>query len=206
MGLREEKKKLYKKKIIDAAKEVFLKEGFQKATTKKIAALAGIGEGTIYNHFKSKNDILIDIYNNMLLSNKKEYTLEYLESKSLTSYIKEYTLHYIMCTEGIEKEWIRECFSAIYQSNSENLFAELSALDMIWLDDFSKLLSTLSDKGLVDYPDNINNTIHIIYSIYMQSYSNYIIKNDMTFDEFISSTLDQIIFLVENTLSIKKIS
>jgi TetR/AcrR family fatty acid metabolism transcriptional regulator len=45
--------------ILDAAAAVFAEKGFHRATTKDIAAEAGIAEGTIYNYFDSKDDLLI---------------------------------------------------------------------------------------------------------------------------------------------------
>jgi AcrR family transcriptional regulator len=45
--------------ILDAAAEVFAEKGFHRTTTKDIAGKAGIAEGTIYNYFDSKDDLLI---------------------------------------------------------------------------------------------------------------------------------------------------
>jgi AcrR family transcriptional regulator len=45
--------------ILDAAAAVFGEKGFHRTTTKDIAGRAGIAEGTIYNYFDSKDDLLI---------------------------------------------------------------------------------------------------------------------------------------------------
>lgn len=45
--------------ILDAAAKVFAEKGFHHATTKEIARAAGVSEGTIYNYFASKDDLLI---------------------------------------------------------------------------------------------------------------------------------------------------
>lgn len=45
--------------IMDAALRVFEKNGFEKSTTKAIAAEAGVSEGTLFIYFKTKRDILI---------------------------------------------------------------------------------------------------------------------------------------------------
>jgi AcrR family transcriptional regulator len=47
--------------ILDAAAEVFAEKGFARATTKEVAERADISEGTIYNYFDSKDDLLIGI-------------------------------------------------------------------------------------------------------------------------------------------------
>lgn len=46
-----------KNKIIKAALHLFTKKGIKSTTTKELAQKAGIAEGTIYNHFKSKDHI-----------------------------------------------------------------------------------------------------------------------------------------------------
>ena len=59
-----EKKKLFldrEQKIIDAALELFLKESIDCVTVSKIASKAGIGKGTVYKHFLTKNEILVRI-------------------------------------------------------------------------------------------------------------------------------------------------
>ena len=45
-------------KIFNAAIEVFSKKGYHPATIDEIAALSGIGKGTVYRNFKSKEDLL----------------------------------------------------------------------------------------------------------------------------------------------------
>lgn len=59
-----EKKKLFlarEQRIIDAAIELFLEESIDRITVSKIAVRAGIGKGTVYKHFLTKNEILVRI-------------------------------------------------------------------------------------------------------------------------------------------------
>jgi AcrR family transcriptional regulator len=46
-----------RRKIIQAAMDVFSRSGFSGATTRKIAQKAGISEAMIYSHFKDKEDL-----------------------------------------------------------------------------------------------------------------------------------------------------
>lgn len=50
-----------RKQILDAAARVFAQKGYERATIADIARAAGIAEGSIYNYFKNKNDLLISI-------------------------------------------------------------------------------------------------------------------------------------------------
>jgi TetR/AcrR family fatty acid metabolism transcriptional regulator len=51
--------------ILDAAGEVFAEKGFHSATIRDVARAAGVADGTIYNYFKNKNDLLIAMVNRL---------------------------------------------------------------------------------------------------------------------------------------------
>lgn len=44
--------------IIEATITTLAEEGFEKTTTARIAKSAGVGEGTIYRHFRNKDDLI----------------------------------------------------------------------------------------------------------------------------------------------------
>ncbi|MCB0093819.1 MAG: helix-turn-helix transcriptional regulator, partial [Caldilineaceae bacterium] len=50
-----------RQQILDAAVQVIAEQGFQNTTIKQIAARAEVADGTIYNYFKNKDDILLAI-------------------------------------------------------------------------------------------------------------------------------------------------
>lgn len=47
--------------IVEAAGRVFSQKGYERATTREIAAAADVSEGTLYNYFNSKLDLLIAV-------------------------------------------------------------------------------------------------------------------------------------------------
>jgi AcrR family transcriptional regulator len=48
-----------KRQIQTAAIGVFIQKGFEKATIKEIARVANLAEGTIYNYYRNKRDLVI---------------------------------------------------------------------------------------------------------------------------------------------------
>ncbi len=48
-------------KIIEAAIEAFSEKGFAATSTSEIAQRAGVAEGTIFRHYKTKKDLLLSI-------------------------------------------------------------------------------------------------------------------------------------------------
>src|SRR5258706_8080168 len=51
-----------RERILDAAVRVFAQEGFYNAKVSQIAHAAGVADGTIYLYFKSKDDLLICLF------------------------------------------------------------------------------------------------------------------------------------------------
>ncbi|WP_026677425.1 TetR/AcrR family transcriptional regulator [Fictibacillus gelatini] len=57
----EEKLTDKQKKIIAAAIEIFSEKGYSASSTSEIAKRAGVAEGTIFRHYKTKKELLISI-------------------------------------------------------------------------------------------------------------------------------------------------
>ncbi len=55
-------RKIEPKQIIDAAAVVFAQKGFFKTIMTDIAAEAGIGKGTLYEYFRSKDDLFFAVF------------------------------------------------------------------------------------------------------------------------------------------------
>jgi TetR/AcrR family fatty acid metabolism transcriptional regulator len=51
-----------RERIRQAAVRVFSREGFDRASVKSIAEEAGVAVGSIYNHFRNKDDLLISVF------------------------------------------------------------------------------------------------------------------------------------------------
>ncbi len=54
-----------KQEIIDAAARIFAEKGYANATTKEIADAADMAEGTLYNYFGGKRELLLSIAGQM---------------------------------------------------------------------------------------------------------------------------------------------
>lgn len=48
-----------RKKLLSAARDVFLEQGFQTATISQVIKQAGVGYGTAYVHFEGKDELLV---------------------------------------------------------------------------------------------------------------------------------------------------
>lgn len=51
----------FRREILDAARELFINEGYEKFTMRKLAQKIGYSPTTIYIYFKGKDDLLLAI-------------------------------------------------------------------------------------------------------------------------------------------------
>jgi len=61
-GRRAQNKAAIRKRIVTAALTLFQTKGFDATTTKAIARRAGIAEGTVFNYFRTKEDIALHFF------------------------------------------------------------------------------------------------------------------------------------------------
>ncbi len=59
---RERNKAEKRRRIIEAAAQLFREQGFEATTTAEISAAAGVGTGTLYLYIDSKEDLLVDVF------------------------------------------------------------------------------------------------------------------------------------------------
>jgi AcrR family transcriptional regulator len=55
-------------RLLDAAEEVFVRDGYESAQLEEIAAMAGRSKGAVYTHFKSKEDLFLALYEHRIRS------------------------------------------------------------------------------------------------------------------------------------------
>ena len=61
MGRREEKREASRQDILGAAGILFIKKGYEATSVDDIAEAANVAKGTLYYHFKSKDEVLLGL-------------------------------------------------------------------------------------------------------------------------------------------------
>lgn len=59
--------------IIDAARQLFLQEGYEATSMSRLAKAAGIAPNTIYWYFKDKDEVLVAVLNAELTTRMQDY-------------------------------------------------------------------------------------------------------------------------------------
>src|SRR5690349_23099894 len=62
--------------ILDAATRVFASKGFNRATIRDVAQEAGVADGTIYNYFANKTDLLFGLLDRLNDTERRPASLD----------------------------------------------------------------------------------------------------------------------------------
>ena len=106
-----------KAQILSAAAKVFAAKGYARATIADIAKAAGVAEGSIYNYFKNKQDLLVSLPRQLI-----EPTIEATRARVSAAYLAE-----PLPPEAILKSIALNIISII-QQNAHVIRALVSAL------------------------------------------------------------------------------
>jgi AcrR family transcriptional regulator len=70
---REEQKVATRAALVEAARSVFARRGFQAATVEEIAAEAGFSTGAVYSNFGGKDDLVLAVVDETIAAELREY-------------------------------------------------------------------------------------------------------------------------------------
>lgn len=145
------------KKIIVAAIEAFAEKGFASTSTSEIAKSAGVAEGTIFRHYKTKKDLLMSIVAPMVKKSIAPFVIKDMEKVLNHEYEKfedflramiENRIAFIGKNTLLFKILIQEI---PFQPELKDLFKEHIGARVI--ERFTKIIEHYQEKGeLVDLP------------------------------------------------------
>lgn len=78
--------------ILEAAAAVFAERGFHRTTTRDIAEAADIAEGTIYNYFQGKEDLLISIIQRLANLEERREVMEHALQEDFRTFFARHML------------------------------------------------------------------------------------------------------------------
>ncbi len=155
--------------ILDIAEKMFLEKGFENTSTVDIATSINIAKGTLYYHFKTKNEIM-----NAIIDRRVAHVIEELngiaENKSVNFLDRIVTVFKMAKFSDINNEQ-----NLIYLHNAENNFMH-QKMQNAMVEAFLPILIKLSEEGK---KEGVINCPYLHQSIEMLLvYGNLIFDND----------------------------
>lgn len=151
-------KKKRKEEIILAARKVFFENGFERSKMEDIANKAGIGKGTIYGYFSSKEEL----FETMICHNIDEYKDKLLDISSSSESFPEkirglLNYHYDFLSENLDIFDLINKGNMISEPIREHLIREQ--------EDFLSILDIMLKKAIEnkELRDDIDNEITLLF-------------------------------------------
>jgi len=84
-----------RERILSAAEQVFADRGFYHARVSEIAREAGVADGTIYLYFKSKDDVLISLFESRMEQVNRDMTAAIARHESAPDKVRAFIRHFM---------------------------------------------------------------------------------------------------------------
>lgn len=196
LGVRETKKKELQEKILKAAKELFLEEEFDQVTMSKIAKRAGVGLGTAYNYYASKEELY-------LVAGGTAYILgAESDIDSMPDSVEE--LIDIIVDEmkkmtTIEKSSWRVSLSSLTKAAEKKpeLFLELVEIDHLFIEKVKVVINKLQTKGDLKADVSVSLLVELIYDAIFTSLLFYFYSEEETVEELFNKISDKLLMLLK---------
>ena len=199
MNIRESKKAKTRIKIIEKARELFLRYGYLKTSTATIAKEVEIGEGTLFNYFPTKAELFMSVFINHEEMNAKRAE-EYLhDDADIVSAISERIIDDLSSFENMDKGILREYISVLYQlTNFEknDVIQSVLRFDELILDHVREMIELSQDNNKLKQQFETDIFLNCVYGVVTNLLTNYVINADMTFETFKVDLKRHVIFIL----------
>lgn len=190
--LRERKKNDRRQRMQNSALALFGKQGFTKTTIAQIAEKADLGVGTVYNYYKSKEEILFSII--------QDHSGEYISklekiinaadkniSESVAAFLGVYLESFSIYNKTIWRELI-----ATGLSTNQAVMPFVDKVDFVYLNKFTELLDKFKRRKIIRINVESPEIVSIIHNILIANVLRYLSNEKMALADLKKNVVKQI--------------
>jgi TetR/AcrR family fatty acid metabolism transcriptional regulator len=130
-----------REKILDAAVGVFSRKGFFASRVSDVAAAAGIADGTVYLYFRSKDDILISVFDETMSEHLVAAQKELAQAEDVRARLKILADHHLGLL-GKSPE-----LAVVFQVELRQSTKFMELFTASWLMDYFDLIERTIERG-----------------------------------------------------------
>jgi len=185
MGKREQKKKELQMRIINGASELFEEQTFDETTMEQISKRAGVGLGTAYNYFKSKEELFLHIisrqFNGIIESSEKDLSPSVDPAELLAKKLIDQMRIFSRFPKSVWKTILGISFNSL-KTNSK-IFQALMKADLKVMENIRLFLEECKKKGALKTAEDPGILVDLIYGMLMMQVMIYLYTDSLTFDQ-----------------------
>ncbi len=148
--LNETQKDNIRRRILEAARKHFINDGYEATSTKQLAAEAGIAEGTLFNYFSSKADLMLEVVASELAGQAgQEQTSVFFEDipESVNDLVTAYLKKILVFPKRVIQE-VLLAGTGIARKKPE-LFKKLADADYRLLEELNQYFVKAAEQGII---------------------------------------------------------
>ncbi len=188
MSLRREKKRQARDLIVNRARILFARDGFERTTMRAIADACGLSYQTIYNYFPTKVRLLHAL---MVADLTPPATADANRQEALTDAIEALVQRAIDALNTHDRAMWREVCAGLIQQGDASLAQALFAVEEGWHTQIEDLLRRAMGRGELSARDP-GALAQVITAIVDQSLLRYLVLPDMTLNQVQRQILNMI--------------
>lgn len=196
MGKREEKKRRLREAILSASRVVFETTGCRQTTMEQIAAEAGVGVGTAYNYFSSKEELFLLAVAEPLFAAASEPKVS-ARAGSVPDVVIGYLTNLVERVESYGRDVWRDVIAAFFstQRTNSDLTAEMLKADLGMIDGLRTLLLKLTGQRRLESTFDVETCVKVIYSILTSRLTWYVFDEGQSYETLLAELERQIRFV-----------
>lgn len=192
-GLRDRQRQKRRKRIVFSAARLFQSNGYDSTTMEDIARDAEISTPTIYNYFRSKSEILLDLleYDKELMDEKIERLIDTPPNDAVEA-IFELVRTDILFGYDISNKKIWLLISAASLEASAESRERFLNLQNVFTSKTERLVNVLQANGKIRPDVNSLALARIVNAITRDAFRRYLLSDDLGVDDMLQSARLQI--------------
>jgi AcrR family transcriptional regulator len=179
--------------ILREAETLFNTFGYEQTKTKAIAKACQIAEGTLFNYFENKEEILLAVFDQMANIDDNLIQLEKIKEDMIIDVI----MYPVKKLKKYNKSFLIDLTTASLKIAKKNkkLFKSLVALDYKYMEELDRKLSQYFsfDKSLISSFE----MSEMVYAVVASEFILYLYEKERTYDDFESKATRKIKALIK---------
>lgn len=130
-----------RQRILDAAVRVFARKGYFASRVADVAKAAGIADGTVYLYFKSKDDVLVSLFDDVMSEHVEAGRREVATVRGAPAKLEAIARHHLALLGGNRE------LAVVFQVELRQSTKFMARFTATWLKDYFDLLQGVIEAG-----------------------------------------------------------
>jgi AcrR family transcriptional regulator len=167
--------------ILKQAKELFTSLGYDKTTTKAIAKKCKIAEGTLFNYFANKDEILVTVFEQIVIDYEEDSNQVLPSAEQI---LIEASIRPVKKISVVSKAILIDIFIIMIKmaKKKKKIYQKFAEIDLAYMKDLERLLGVYLDldNTTVDELD----LSEIIYGVVASDFMLYLYDTESKYNDF----------------------